>query len=160
MSKGTQYIQFMPVNGSCNPGPSYGPCEEVQIGSAGFYKNGIDSKDGILHTVCASVNDQVFILKDEIWQLQIGRDGKNTFEPIVDPQGSYVPANAPAGSKPGYSWFRIISLQQMILGVKERLRRETEFAATLKKTLALEDANEATLQKIHSKRDKKKATAA
>jgi len=160
MQSGTQYIQFLPANGACNPGPAFGPCDEVRIGTAGYYKDTYDAKGNreVFHTVYAAVNSQVFVMKDEIWQLQVHKNGKNTFEPVVNTQESYIPDAAPAGSKPGFNHFRIISLKQMTQEVSERLRRQQEYAKKLEKTLAVECANDETLRKIHTARKAKKAS--
>jgi hypothetical protein len=119
MEKGSQYVQFMPCNSACDPGPMYGPAEEIFVQMVGYY-----TEDGktIVYQPAFRVGSRTFVFKEGRWTIYTRNDGKDVYTPV---------ANNENGGNGGYERFRVVSLKTVIDDAEERVEREARFAKLL-----------------------------
>jgi hypothetical protein len=105
---GTLYLQFMPGNSSCGPGPMYGPGEKISLQPTSYRNEDGTTEDGCLAT---QVGNHVFVLRNaqgkyglqKLWHTYRNVDGKHTY--------TLLPNNQEGG---GYSYLRVVSLKTML----------------------------------------------
>jgi hypothetical protein len=112
--KGTQYVQFMPVNGCLDPGPLYGPAEEVSVQMVGFY-----GPDGVtlIYSPAFRIGNRTFVFREKQWTLYSRQDEKDTYTPVPGNEGEN-----------GYQRFRVVSLKTVVDDAEEQAKRQAQYA--------------------------------